>query len=145
MTAASDPYFLDSNIWLYALLKKAQPSPDDLTKAQIANRFIDSPNVVVSTQVINEVSVNLIKKARFTESQIQNLIQSFYDGCQVITPSQSLLIHASQVRDRYSLSFWDGIIIAAALTANVSTLYSEDMQNGLIISEQLAIVNPFQS
>ena len=144
MTAASDPYFLDSNIWLYALLKPAQPSPDDLTKAQISNRLIDSPNVIVSTQVINEVGVNLIKKARFTEPQIQSLIQSFYDGCQVIAPSQALLTQASQVRDRYSLSFWDGLIIAAALTANVGTLYSEDMQDGLIIFDQLAIVNPFQ-
>ncbi|WP_204141378.1 PIN domain-containing protein [Halomicronema sp. CCY15110] len=143
MTVASDLYFLDSNIWLYALLKKVQLTPDDLTKAQVSNRLIDSPNVAVSTQVINEVSVNLIKKARFTESQIQSLIQSFYDGCQVIAPSQSLLIQASQVRDRYSLSFWDGLIIAAALTANVGTLYSEDMQNGLVVFDQLAIVNPF--
>lgn len=127
MTAISDAHFLDSNIWLYALLKKRQPSSEDLRKAQVSTRLIDASGVVVSIQVINEVSANLIKKASFDESQIRSLIQSFYNGCQVITTNQTLLTLASEVRSSYSISFWDGLIIAAALTANVTTLYSEDM------------------
>lgn len=51
---------------------------------------------------------------------------------------------ASDLRTQYSLSFWDNLIIASALEAEVSTLYSEDMQDGLIISEQIEIVNPFK-
>ncbi len=143
MTATSEPYFLDSNIWLYSLLKKRQPSSEDLRKAKISTRLIDAPGVVVSLQVINEVSANLIKKARFNEAQVQSLIQSFYNGCQVIAADQALLTLASETRNRYSISFWDGLIVAAALTANVTTLYSEDMQDSLKVFDQITITNPF--
>ena len=143
MTATSEGYFLDSNIWLYALLKKRQPSSEDLRKAQVSTRLIDASGVVVSVQVINEVSANLIKKASFDEFQIRSLIQSFYNGCQVITADQTLLTLASEIRGSYSISFWDGLIVAAALTANVTTLYSEDMQDSLKVFDQLTITNPF--
>lgn len=98
---------------------------------------------MVSVQVINEVCANLIKKARFSEAQVERLIQDFYGGCRVIAPNQALLSLASEARDRYSLSFWDGLIVAAALAANVATLYSEDMQDGLKIFDRLTIINPF--
>jgi predicted nucleic acid-binding protein len=143
MTAASKGYFLDSNIWLYALLKKRQPSPEDFRKAQVSTRLIDASEVVVSVQVINEVSANLIKKASFDESQVRSLIQSFYNGCQVVTANQTLLTLASEIRSTYSISFWDGLIVAAALTANVTTLYSEDMQDSLKVFDQITITNPF--
>ncbi|MBD2232567.1 PIN domain-containing protein [Phormidium tenue] len=143
MTATSKTYFLDSNIWLYALLKNRQPTPEDFHKAQVSNDLIDAPGVVISIQVVNEVCVNLTKKARFNESQVQSLIQDFYNGCRVIASDQALLTLASETRDRYSLSFWDGLIVAAALTANVATLYSEDMQNNLRVFDQLTITNPF--
>jgi predicted nucleic acid-binding protein len=52
-------------------------------------------------------------------------------------------LKASQVRQQYLLSFWDSIIVASALTAGVSVLYSEDMQHGLMIEEQLQVRNPF--
>ncbi|MBW4461917.1 MAG: PIN domain-containing protein [Nodosilinea sp. WJT8-NPBG4] len=143
MTATSKTYFLDSNIWLYALLKNRQSTPEDLHKAQVSNHLIDAPGVVISIQVVNEVCVNLIKKARFNESQVQSLIQDFYNGCRLITSDQALLTLASETRDCYSLSFWDGLIVAAALTANVATLYSEDMQNNLRVFDQLTITNPF--
>ncbi|MFQ4136456.1 PIN domain-containing protein [Nodosilinea sp. PGN35] len=143
MTETSKAYFLDSNIWLYALLKKRQPTSDDLHKAQVSNHLINAPGVVVNTQVINEVCVNLVKKARFDEFQVQTLIQDFYSGCRVITSDQTLLTLASETRNRYSLSFWDGLIVAAALTANVAILYSEDMQDHLRVFDQLTIINPF--
>ncbi|MEA5447412.1 PIN domain-containing protein [Leptolyngbya sp. CCNP1308] len=143
MTATSNTHFLDSNIWLYALLKKRQPAPGELHKAQVSNDLIDAPGVVIIVQVVNEVCVNLITKARFDESQVQSLIQDFYNGCRVITADQALLTLASETRDRYSLSFWDGLIVAAALTANVAILYSEDMQNNLRVFDQLTITNPF--
>jgi len=42
-----------------------------------------------------------------------------------------------------SLSFWDSLIVAAALLGEATILYSEDMQTGLAIHDQLTIVNPF--
>jgi predicted nucleic acid-binding protein len=46
---------------------------------------------------------------------------------------------------RHHLSYWDSLIIAAALEANCAILYSEDRQHGQLFNNQLTIVNPFRS
>jgi predicted nucleic acid-binding protein len=66
--------FVDTNLWLYALI-----AGQDQEKSIKAKEITQSINPVVSTQVINEVCVNLIKKARFSEDQTRQLIESFYN------------------------------------------------------------------
>lgn len=56
---------------------------------------------------------------------------------------RSTLFAASDLRDRYSLSYWDSVIVASALETGAEILYSEDMQDGLLVNNQLRIVNPF--
>jgi len=51
---------------------------------------------------------------------------------------------SSQLRDKYSFSFWDSSIVASALHADARLLFSEDMQAGLIVEGKLEIVNPFR-
>ncbi len=51
---------------------------------------------------------------------------------------------AVQVAERYGLSTDDALIVAAALMAGCTTLYSENMQDGLVIERKLTIRNPFQ-
>ncbi len=48
------------------------------------------------------------------------------------------------ISNRYGLSIFDAMIVAAALIAGRDTLISEDMQDGLIIDGRLRIVNPFR-
>ncbi len=55
------------------------------------------------------------------------------------------MLSHSDLRSRYPFSFWDGLIVASALSADAEVLYSEDMQNGLLIENSLKIVNPFNS
>jgi predicted nucleic acid-binding protein len=45
--------------------------------------------------------------------------------------------------ERYGLSIYDAMIVASALVAGCTTLWSEDMQDGLVVEGQLRIVNPF--
>ncbi|MCS6909944.1 MAG: PIN domain-containing protein [Anaerolineales bacterium] len=130
--------FIDSNVWLYAFIET-----DEATKSERARALIQENEPVVSTQVINEVCVNLLRRASFTEEQITPLVESFYEKYQVIELTKSVLLIASQLRQKYSLSFWDSTIVAAALNAGVPVLYSEDLQHGLTIEEQLQIRNPF--
>lgn len=130
--------FIDTNIWLYAFIES-----DEATKSAQARTLILKNEPVVSTQVINEVCVNLLRRANFAEEQITQLVKSFYEKYQVIELTKSVLLMASQLRQRYSLSFWDSTIVATALSAGVPVLYSEDMQHGLMIEEQLQIRNPF--
>ncbi|MGQ9815620.1 MAG: PIN domain-containing protein, partial [Candidatus Roseilinea sp.] len=130
--------FIDTNIWLYAFIEM-----DDTAKSARARTLIRANEPVISTQVINEVSINLLRRANFTEEQVSALIDSFYEKYLVVELTRSVLLMASQLRQRYSLSFWDSTVVASALSAGVSVLYSEDMQHGLIVDEQTQILNPF--
>ncbi len=134
--------FIDTNIWLYAFIE-VDDGTGDVVKSAIARALIQKSEPVISTQVINEVCVNLLRRVNFTEGQISRLIEAFYEKYQVIELTKSVLLLASQLRRRYSLSFWDSTIVAAALSAGVSVLYSEDMQHGLLVEHQLEIRNPF--
>jgi predicted nucleic acid-binding protein len=49
------------------------------------------------------------------------------------------------LREEYSLSFWDSLIVSAAFLAGAEIIYSEDMQDGLVIRESLQVINPFKS
>jgi len=134
--------FVDSNIWLYRLIL----NPSDLSaiqKQQIATKVTSQENLLVSTQVINEVCANLIRKAGFNNSQIQNLIEDFAEGCEILPVSLETLQYAVKLRARYLFSFWDSLIVASAILGEATILYSEDMQDGLVIENALRIVNPF--
>lgn len=130
--------FVDTNIWLYAFIET-----EDSAKSEIARRLVQEIEPVISTQVINEVCVNLLQQAHFTEEQIGQLIGSFYEKYLVIELNKSILMAASRLRQQYSLSFWDSLIAASALYAGVSVLYSEDLHHGLLIEEHLQVRNPF--
>jgi len=139
------PYFLDSNVWLYRLLDNQSVDIEERQrKRDIAYTFTEVQGSIVSVQVINEVCANVLKKASFAEEQIKTLIQSFEKRCKVVALDVELLASASDLRLQYRFSFWDGLIIASALSANAEILYSEDMQSGLVVSDRLEIVNPFK-
>lgn len=138
--------FIDTNVWLYRLFDDQRIEVGERQrKLKIATSITNQANLMISTQVINEISANLIKKANFDETQIKGVIQSLYNRCQVVEFNLNILQSASDLRMSYSLSFWDSLIVASALAGGAEILYSEDMQDGLRVSEQLNIVNPFQS
>jgi predicted nucleic acid-binding protein len=134
--------FTDSNIWLYSLMTEAA-TPEDMRKQQAASTLLRQIRPTISTQVINETCSVLIRKARFDEVQIREVVEAFAEICTIVELTTETLIQASNLRSRYNFSFWDGLIVASALEANASILYSEDMQTGLVVEGQLTIVNPF--
>jgi predicted nucleic acid-binding protein len=135
--------FIDSNIWLYRFILNPRDT-DATVKQQIATTITNQQNVLISTQVVNEVCSNLIRKAGFTNTQIQILIEELAQGCEILPVSIETLQTAVKLRDQYSLSFWDSLIVASAVLGDASILYSEDMQEGLILENTLQIVNPFR-
>lgn len=137
--------FIDSNIWLYRLLADQDPDPqEDARKRRIAITLTESEGIVVSTQIINEVCSVLIRRSALNESQILDLIEDFETHCTVIKLTISTLKQASNLRNQYNFSFWDSLIISTALSGGASILYSEDMQDSLVVANQLEIVNPFK-
>jgi predicted nucleic acid-binding protein len=134
------PVFVDSNIWLYAFLKQEEKKRK---KAKKLIKSIKNDSLWISTQVINEVCFNL-RKNNFPESEIKEIVSSFYNDYRVVYFKKEIMINASAFRERYSLSFWDSLVIASALFVSCETLCSEDMHHNQIIESKLRIINPFK-
>jgi predicted nucleic acid-binding protein len=138
MSASPKPKaFFDSNMWLYAFVAS------DPQKHAVAKKLVGDYDSVVSIQVINEVCVNLLKKAGWSEPQTERLIDSFFQDTTVVALDRLVLREASRLRSAYSFSYWDSLIVAAALHAGVDTLMSEDLQHKLVVEKVLTVVNPF--
>ena len=114
--------FIDTNIWLYAFIET-----DDTTKSATARTLIQESEPIVSTQVINEVCVNLIKKAVFAEEQVRQLIDAFYEKYPVVELEQETLNTDSDLRQRYAFSYWDSLVIASALVQAI-----QGIQQGIV-------------
>ena len=132
-------YFIDTNIWLYSFIQS-----QDKEKTKIASAIIKKCDIVISTQIVNEMCVNLIRKANFSETDIQNLIVSLFRKYTILELTQSILLKASKIRAQHSFSFWDSIIAACALDCDADFLISEDMHNGFSLENKLTIINPFR-
>lgn len=137
---SDDAAFIDSNIWLYSLAFDRNEN-----KAIKALQVIRRPraNSFTSYQVIQEVCSNLIKKHSATSNEIADVLSGFERDCQIIPMSLPILRMANDLMQRYSVSYWDSLILATALESKVPLLYSEDMHDGLVIDNRLTIRNPF--
>jgi len=131
--------FIDTNIWLYAFL-----DTEESEKSTRAKELLQQTEPMLSTQVVNEICVNLMKKVGFSEEQISQLIAALYEKYPIVELDENILLTASQLRQEYAFSFWDSLIVACALEANAEILYSEDMQAGLIVRGVLKIINPLK-
>ena len=131
-----DKIFIDSNIFLYAFSNK------NFDKQKIAAQIIKQ-EYTINVQVINEVSNNMLKKLNFSNIEIKKFILSCYERYNVVNYSKDIFINASELRQKYNISYWDSLIISSALENGCTILYTEDMQHNQIIQNQLKIVNPF--
>lgn len=142
---SSDIVSFDSNIWIYRfMIDPDVEEADDLRKRKIATTLTSEKNIVLTTQIVNEVCAVLLRKANFTETQLQQLIAEFYAGCNVLSVDREAILQASILRSHHNFSYWDSLIVASCLRGEVSKLYSEDMQDGLVVADKLEIINPFR-
>jgi predicted nucleic acid-binding protein len=129
--------FIDTNIWLYAFI---QTEEDE--KFKKAQQVIAGNEVIISSQIINEICVNLLKKGGFEESRLHSLISAFYKKYTVFELSQDISLKASEIRSHFSFSFWDSLVAATAIESEARFLISEDMRHGFKLTDTLSILNP---
>ena len=143
MKPMNDSVFVDSNIFLYAFSKIDENSKNkELEKQVIASKII-LEKINISTQVINEVSNNMLRKLKFSNTEVREFVESCYARYEIVNFSEELFIVASEVREKYNISYYDSLIVSAGLKSNATVLYSEDMHNGLVVNDCLTIINPF--
>ena len=133
-----DKVFVDTNIWLYAFMG------DESEKHKIAFSIISNTNILLSTQVINEICINLIYKTDYDEDDIARLVNNIYSKYNVSLIDKQTILLSSNIRKKYKVSYWDSLIIASAIEDECSIIYTEDMQRGQVIEEKLKILNPFK-
>ncbi|MBK8563126.1 MAG: PIN domain-containing protein [Saprospiraceae bacterium] len=138
-----DKCFFDTNLWVY--LKAQNQSPDDLRKQEIVSQLIlDLPEIVLSVQVLNELSNVLMKKFSFTEAAIENYVDEICGEFEVSNLSPTITKSALNLKSRYGISWFDSLIVAAALSAKCTLLYTEDLHDGMVFEGRLKVVNPFK-
>ncbi|MHB1661021.1 MAG: PIN domain-containing protein [bacterium] len=130
-----DKFFLDSNIILYAFGK-------DNNKKAVAKELIRQ-RLIISVQVISEVSNILFKRFSFSVPETKNIFDFIKSKTEVKLINLKTIEYCFYIKEKYKFSYWDSLIIASALENQCLILYTEDMQNGQIIEERLVVVNPF--
>lgn len=137
----SDKYFVDTNILMYAH-DRAADEKHERAKALVEALWRDRTGVV-STQVLQELAVNLRRKARRPlDSKATREVVSDYLTWQVIVNGGDSILDALDIETRYRISFWDALVIHSAQAAGADVLYSEDLSDGQAYGST-RVVNPF--
>jgi predicted nucleic acid-binding protein len=116
----------------------------DPAKADRAEELIGAGGMI-SVQVLNEITN--VARRKMGMSWVET--RAFLSMIRGLLPVQPLTIdiHETAVRlaERYGLSIYDAMIAASALHADCDTLWSEDMQDGIVLDDRLRAVNPFRA
>lgn len=85
-----------------------------------------------------------IEVIAFDLGESVTLFVNWLTAASLIIPENTAVVHSARsLMTRYRLQPFDVKIVASSLEADCTVLYSEDMQNGLMIGNRLRIVNPF--
>jgi len=138
----SGRFFLDTNIFVYAFDASA---PAKAKKAaNLVRRAADTGQGIVSYQVVQEFfSVALRRFAQpMSVAEAEQYLITVFRPLLAVHSSPSLYVEALRITGKHKLSWYDSLIVAAALEGQCETLYSEDLQHGREI-EGVRIRNPF--
>jgi predicted nucleic acid-binding protein len=138
----SAEFFIDTNVFVYHL------DATDRRKHKIAEGIVRealmSGNACISYQVVQECSNVLLRKATkpLSVDQLRSYLEAVLLPLMQVTASEALFHRALDVRARWQFSFYDSLMVAGAMLAGCTTLYSEDLQHGQRL-DGLTVVNPF--
>lgn len=130
--------FVDSNLWLYQLL--------DFQSLDKAEKFrsviIRAARIVISHQVLVEIGANLVKKSKLPEPAIRRHLADVIACSDLMAVDGRTILRASLLRESGTWSYWDSLIVAAALESGCDELWSEDLHHGHLVEGRLRIINP---
>lgn len=131
----SDKPFFDTNVVLYAFR-------GDDPRSGVAESLLAAGGLI-SVQILNEFVAVVRRKLRKNWAEIHRALEILRVFCPDPAPL-TLKVHerAVHIAERHGYSIYDSLVVAAAIEAGATTLYSEDMGDGHRI-EKLTIRNPF--
>ena len=128
------PVFFDINVVLYLLSADAH-------KADVAEALL-ARGGVVSVQVLNEATSVCRRKLKLPWPEVHGLLDAVKACCTVVPLSLAAHERALQLAERFQLSLYDALICASAQEVDAEVLYTEDLQDGLVLGG-LQVRNPF--
>ncbi|MGC2185181.1 MAG: PIN domain-containing protein [Terriglobales bacterium] len=138
----SGRFFLDTNIFVYAFDTRSPAKAKRAT--QLIRRAVDTGDGLVSYQVVQEFFNVAFRRFQhpMNVAEAEQYLITVFRPLLAVHSSPALYVEAMHIAGKYRLSWYDCLIVAAALQSQCSVLYSEDLQNGQEI-ENLRIDNPF--
>lgn len=127
--------FLDTNVLLHLL-------SGDAERADRAEELV-SAGPTTSVQVLNEFVAVARRKLALAWREVDEAVTAIQAACAVEPLTVEVHNQARRVANAYQLSWYDALIVSAALSAGCTTLYSEDMHAGLRVDRRLTVRNPF--
>ena len=136
-------FFLDTNIFVYALL-----SSEPLKKQRALDLIelaLNSRRGCVSYQVLQEFANVATRKfaQRLSALECQQFVDAAMQPLNRVGSSPELLAAALVLQEESRYSFYDSLMLASALQAGATTVYTEDLQHHQLLRGSLRIVNPF--
>jgi predicted nucleic acid-binding protein len=139
----SDRYFVDTNILMYAH-DKAAGDKHERAKTLVEELWRERKGVV-STQVLQELAVNLRRKAaRPLDAKATREIVADYLTWQVVVNGGESILEALDIEARFQISFWDALVVQAAQASGAEILYSEDLSDGQTYGS-VRVINPLRA
>jgi predicted nucleic acid-binding protein len=135
------PLFIDTNVLLYSISR----DPAEARKRDIAVAIVDTDNLALSVQVLQEFYVQATRATRpdaVIHEIAVGLIRTWL-RFKVQEVTLAVMLGALELKAIHGLSYWDAAIVAAARALGCRELLSEDMGHGREI-EGLIITNPFR-
>ena len=131
--------FLDTNVLVYAV-SSAEYEAD---KSRRALELVETSDFGLSAQVLQEFYVTVTRKIKKPLApELAVALMDQYRVFPVVATDYPLIVSAVELSLRYSISYWDGAILAAAQALEAQVLYTEDLNHGQRYGAVRA-VNPF--
>jgi predicted nucleic acid-binding protein len=135
------PVFVDTNVLLYAIDDR-DPRKQQAARAWRAELW-KSRRGRISFQVLQEFYVNVAQKWPAAKEDARAEVRDLM-AWKPIAVDAAVIERGWKIQDRYQISFWDALIVAAAKLSLCGFLLTEDLQAGQDI-DGVVIVNPFRS
>jgi predicted nucleic acid-binding protein len=136
-------FFLDTNIFVYSF---DQTAPQKSARAsELIRLALRSRNGIVSYQVVQEFFNVAFRRfaCPMTAAEAEQYLATTFRPLMAVNSSAALYVEGFRLKSSYSLSWYDAVVVAAAIEGGAQLLYSEDLQNGQEFGK-LRVENPFQ-
>jgi len=135
------PSFVDTNVLIYAEDRDAKEK--HLVARDLILELWDSREGVLSVQVLQEFYVNVTRKLKkpLSAGKAREIVEEYLTWT-VIDNTGRMLLGAMELQRKAQLSFWDSLVVQAAIDAGCDRLYTEDLNAGQRVGS-VTIVNPF--